>query len=183
METIVFEIIGTSALLQNNPASMQGGGGAAKGLNVKRIPDPAAEAAAKVYLDGKGVVYIPAIAFRSALLGACTGKRIGKMGAKSCVSAGVFNAETACPLFDPETRKPIKEYAVHTTRAVVQGQAVMRSRPMVEKWATRVAFEVDTDFVTAAQVRELMGLAGRSQGVGDWRPAKRGPFGRFTVKA
>lgn len=175
----VFEVTGISSLLQNNPASMVRSG---ETLGAKRIPTPTDEAAAKVYKDDDGVIYIPSIAFRSSLIGGCTGKRIGKVSAAGRVAAGVFVAEERCPLFDPKTKKPIKEYRLKTTRVVVQKNGVQRTRPEIPAWACRIALEVDTDFVSVSQVEELFGLAGRICGVGDWRPAKKGPHGRYTVK-
>lgn len=174
-----FRVVGISALLMNNPMAM--GGGGEKKMGAKKIPSPDEEAAAKVYRLDDGQLYLPSICFRSSLLRGCTGKRIGKVGAAGQVAAGVFNVGTEVRLVHPKTGKPIKDYAVHTTRCVVQKNGVIRARPMVHEWACEVPFEVDDDFVTQNHVRELLGIAGRIAGVGDWRPQTRGPYGRYRV--
>jgi hypothetical protein len=179
IQTVCYEVTGISSLLQNNPASMARGG---EGLGMKKIPSPQDEAAAKVYRNENGQIFIPAISFRSSLLGACTGRRIGKVSAASKVSAGVFNAETQCPLYHPKTGKPITEYRLHSVRCVVQKNGVTRTRPEIPEWACKVALEIDTDFVSPDLVLELLSSAGRICGVGDWRPQKRGPHGRYTAK-
>lgn len=184
-ELLAIEVEGISSLLMHNPAGSMvasDGGGGVKGPT--RIPSPTDEAARSVYADEDGGYYIPAVAFRNALLSAGTGKKIGKMSAIRAMSAGVFNAETRCLLFDPKTKKPIKTHRVHTVRAVIPSSkaAVIRGRAEVPTWATKVAFEVDTDFITVGQVKELFALAGRMIGVLDWRPERKGPHGRFKVK-
>lgn len=178
IEVRTFRVEGISSLLMNNPQGMDGG---APKMGAKKIPTPEEEAAAKVYRLEDGSLYLPSISFRSSLLRGCVGKRIGKVGAASQVAAGVFNAEPETPLIDPETGEPITEYRIHKTRCVVQKQGVIRARPEIPRWAADVVFEIDTDFVTVEQVRELLGIAGRIAGVGDWRPEKKGPHGRYRV--
>jgi hypothetical protein len=174
-----FRVEGISSLLMNSPHGMARGGSAK--LDTKKIPSPEDEAASKVYKQDDGTLFLPSISFRSSLLKGCTGRRIGKVGAATRVAAGVFNVETETPLFDPESGEPIKDYRVHVTRCVVQRNGVMRARPEIPRWAAEVVFEVDDDFVTVEQVKELLGIAGRIAGVGDWRPEKKGPYGRFKV--
>lgn len=179
IEVHTFHVEGISSLLMNNPAGM---GGGQPTMGAKKIPTPEEEAAAKVYRSADGTLYLPSIQFRSSLLNGCTGKRIGKVGAARQVSAGVFNVETETPLKTPgKSGKPIKDYRIHQTRAVVQKQGVIRARAEVPEWAADVVFEIDTDFITVDQVRELLNVAGRIAGVGDWRPAKKGPHGRYRV--
>ena len=66
-------------------------------------------------------------------------------------------------------------------RAVVQKNGILRSRPIIPVWAVDVIFEIDDDFIVPSQVLSLMNDAGRIAGVGDWRPAKKGRYGRYKV--
>ncbi len=182
-EIVVFRVTGISPLLQNNPAGMRGGVDAKK-MGTKKIPTPEEEAAAKVYQNEDGY-YIPSQAFRSAIIGrggAGSGLKIGKMTANARASAGMFTIEPFATLLDPEKWKPLKEYEIHTCRAVVQRQGVLRSRPMFPKWGTRVPMEIDDEFIAVDQVIGLMERAGKVAGVGDFRPQTKGTFGRFTVE-
>lgn len=188
MKIATFSITGLSPLLQNNPASM--GGGADSKLGIKKIPTPEEEAAAKIYRDESGVIYIPSVAFRSAMIGkggGASGRRIGKRTAIAVISGTVFNVEPRCPLYHPKTKKPITTYRINTMRAVVQGQGVRRSRPEIPEWACDVRFEIDTDFLSAGVdliriVEDLLNISGKIAGVGDYRPQKKGSYGRFSAK-
>jgi len=178
----VYKITAISPLLQNNPASMARSNG---DLGVKKIPTPDEESAQKVYRNEDGTFYILSEAFRSAIVGkggAASGRKIGKRTAISACCAGLFTTETRCTLFDPDTEKPLKKYEIDTRRAVVQGQGVLRSRPMFPKWGLLLAFEIDEDWVTLQMVLELLNIAGKVAGVGDFRPQKKGSFGRFKAE-
>jgi hypothetical protein len=177
---VSFKITGLSPLLMNNPLSMGGGGG---GLKTKKIPSPKDESDAKVYRDEEGNLYLPALMFRSALLGACAGRRLGKVGAKGVIAGSVFNTDVNTTLMDPDTGKPIREWKINVMRAVVQGNGVQRARPEIPKWSCNIDLEVDHDFIPDAQlVCDLLNIAGKVRGVGDFRPQKMGPYGRFSAE-
>lgn len=173
----VFRIEGLSSLLQNNPASMKP---TPAGVTVKKIPTPEAEAASKAY-ERDGTFFIPAIAFRSCILACCTGRKINKKAAITSMSPGVFTVEEECVLVDPKTDKPIQKYEIFTCRAVVMRAGVLRSRPMFRRWACDLALELDLDFVNVEVVHEMLSLAGKAVGIQDFRPQKKGTFGRFKV--
>jgi hypothetical protein len=180
MDIRTFRVTGKSPLLMNNGAAMRPADNTA--VKTKKIPTPEEEAAAKVYKLDSGELYLPAIAFRSSLLGGCIGRKIGKRAAKTYVSAGVFSVQTECILTDPPTNKPITEYHINTMRAVVQRNGVLRSRPEITEWQVDVQLEIDRDFLTPETVLELFNLAGKLVGIGDYRPEKTGPYGRYTVE-
>jgi hypothetical protein len=178
----IYRITGVSPLLMNNPEAMGQGN---EGLGTKKIPTPEEEAAAKVYRLESGQLYVPAVAFRSSIIGkggGASGRKIGKMTANARVAAGVFTVETKCPLIHPKTGKPIKEYQINIMRAVVQNNGVRRARPEVPEWACDLALEIDTDFISPELVLELLNISGKVAGVGDYRPQKKGPFGRFKAE-
>lgn len=182
-EIVIFKITGISALLQNNPASMAMS--QTEKVGIKKIDSPEEEAAKKVYRDEKGNFYILSDAFRASIIGkggGASGRRIGKRSAISVCSGAIFSVEPRCILVDPETQKPLKKYEIDTRRVVVMGQGILRSRPMFPKWGTRLPFEIDTDFLTKEIVLELLNIAGKICGVGDYRPQKKGSFGRFKAE-
>jgi hypothetical protein len=62
--------------------------------------------------------------------------------------------------------------------------AVSIVRPKFEKWSIALEVEITTEGDFAAKddvVKKLFEAAGSQVGLGDFRPAKRGPFGRFKV--
>jgi hypothetical protein len=186
MELAQWEIVGLSPLLQDNPSSMGGGADEKQTATRKKIPSPAEEAAASAYRLAGGQLFHPSMAFRKALLDACAGKRIGKVGARTILSGAVFNVDDAMALVDPASGEPITTWAVDTRRAVVKSSGksagVHRSRARIEKWAGVLTLEVDRDFITDLElITDLLNEAGALKGVGNYRPEKGGPFGRFRA--
>lgn len=64
---------------------------------------------------------------------------------------------------------------------VGMGSADLRYRPMFEEWATTLTIELNTSAMSIEQMINLFNVGGFAAGVGDWRPEKNGPHGRFTV--
>jgi hypothetical protein len=96
------------------------------------------------------------------------------------LSTGLFsaNGDEFIPFVDQK-----QEWVVDKRRGVLAatGVAVGIIRPKFPVWAFDVTVEVDEGQVNIAKVRELFEAAGRFSGIGDFRPARRGPFGRFKV--
>jgi hypothetical protein len=70
-------------------------------------------------------------------------------------------------------------------RAVVVGGArVMRCRPrFCPPWSVEFSLLFDPEVITREQLVSAAEAGGRLVGLGDFRPANGGPFGRFTVEA
>jgi len=69
-------------------------------------------------------------------------------------------------------------------RSVKVGQArLMRYRPRLNDWSMTVEVVFDENMIERAQILAAAENAGRYVGIGDYRPAKGGAFGRFSVEA
>jgi hypothetical protein len=70
------------------------------------------------------------------------------------------------------------------TRAVVipstKGR-ILTHRPMFDDWSLEFIVELDTSIVGPKLLRRIIDDAGKRIGIGDFRPARKGPYGRFTV--
>lgn len=178
----VFRLTGKSPLMMNNPASMQQGSPSEISTG-KQIPEPAQEAEAACYRDADGIIYLPTTNFRASLVQGCKGRKVGKKFASSMVKAGVFAADLETIIFDPSTGQPCTTYIYPGMRCVLRSNkaAVIRYRPQILPWAADVHLEVDSDFINAKQVEQLLHFAGRIAGVGEFRPANSGPYGRYTA--
>ena len=66
-------------------------------------------------------------------------------------------------------------------RIPATGGRILRHRACFDDW--RIAFTVilDEKIITEKLFRELVDIAGSHIGLGDFRPATKGPFGRFVV--
>lgn len=176
-------------LLMNNPAGMSAASDAPV-RSGKKIPKPHDEAVSKLYVlpDGSQL-YAAADWFReAALIGAKEVKDTGRRGNATMVQrfgASVFLSDPYCPLVRAATGKPVTtgddEWELFLKRVVVQGNGIVRARPLVRDWACTIEFEYDDEAMVPAMVATIMHMAGKFPGVGDYRPGKKGPFGRFRV--
>lgn len=180
MQIITYRITGVSPLLQHNPAGMKKSG---DGMSAaKKVYIAEEEAEAGVYRNERKEIVVPTIAFRSAILEASKGRKIGKVAARAVMSGSVFPVEQSCIVLDQKKFKPITEYKIHTCRAVVNKAGILRCRPMIENWCCDLALEVDTEMLPNVDiVAQLLNIAGKIIGIMDWRPQKLGTFGRFTA--
>lgn len=74
-----------------------------------------------------------------------------------------------------------QEWEIDRRPVVIQRARVTRSRPMFKKWALSFTAEIDEDELPKSVLNEILEYAGRRVGIGDFRPDKGGPFGRFIV--
>lgn len=179
LQIVTYRISEWSALLMCSPKSMQRTSSNAVGR--KKIPTAEDEAESLAYRLDSGGLYMPASAFRKALVTVCSGKRIGKRAAGAIIKGAVFCADEMCPLLSVDLRKPITEYEIHNARCVIQNAAIIRSRPLVRRWSCVLRLEVETLDVSIDNLTTLLVEAGRTTGIGSYRPEKGGPFGRFKV--
>lgn len=61
------------------------------------------------------------------------------------------------------------------------GEMVVLIRPRFDRWTFEMTISIDEARFSEKSARELIDLAGRAVGLGDFRPARKGPFGCFTV--
>jgi len=190
-----FRCTGISPLLMNNPEAMlkQRGNGGPK-VGGRAIPTPEVEAENGAYRDGDGLIF-PTAAFRNCLLSGAKPMSFKPSGRgraisfKTFLSGLLFAVGERVKLEQPNgTRLGPLDYEVSVMRAVPPGQgAVLRARPMVRQWACDVTFEYLTEYVGVAEefatsVLEAFRRAGLTVGVGNYRPEKNGPFGRYNVE-
>lgn len=70
------------------------------------------------------------------------------------------------------------------TRAVripSTGGRILAHRPMFDDWSLTFTAELDTTILSEKLLRAIIDDAGKRVGLGDFRPATKGPFGRFVV--
>lgn len=179
---IKIEISGISPLLMNrfteeNEVKVSSGisavSNAGKGT-------PREEATKKAYIDKKGYLYIPAQNIYAAIIAAGKFHKAGKnkitTTKSSLVPAGIFIEDVICPL-------GTKEFEVDSRSVVIPatGGRIMAYRPRLDEWKTSFTLDVDRSMFDEKITRLLVDDAGSKCGLCDFRPAKRGPFGRFKV--
>jgi len=175
MKTITVTIQGTAPLLMHRfPLEP------IPGLD-KLTPAEAAEHAAyrvPAGLPNAGNLHVPGEALRQALVAAgAYSKGKGRANLTKTVAAGLFVSPEYCDL-------GTADYLIDSRPVVIQATRgrIMRHRPRIETgWRVTFQIEYDPTLLSATQVRQLVDDAGSRVGVLDFRPATKGPFGRFTV--
>lgn len=184
----VFEVMGKTPLLMNNPASMLV---AKPDMKIaKEQPTPEADCEAKVFRHdfGRGLqLYLPSTCFRNTIIYACVGQKVGKLSAAKAVQASVSMPESRIPLWHVDAAKkkfarPVTEYAIDIQRAVIGTASIPRARPRVDDWCCKVPIEIDSDYMKPELILRLFQLAGRMSGLGDYRRSCGGDFGAFTAE-
>lgn len=141
---------------------------------------PREQAAPKVYLGADGKPVIPGPNLFAAIIDAGRFIKSGKSklttSRSSLVPAGLSLLELELPItpgkWEPDSRAVVNP--------ATQGRR-MCHRPRFDEWRVSFTLQVDDTFFSAGTVRALVDDAGVKVGVGDFRPSRKGPFGRFKV--
>jgi hypothetical protein len=159
-----------------------------KALKQKIIPTPEEEAKASRYVTSDGYLYIPTQGIRNSIASGGKGRRIGKMAATTILRSAMFPAEDRSILYDPATNKPLTadRYVIDTRRVQFKGSSggpssVLRSRALIDSYYVDFPLELDA-VIDDEMIVEVGNIGGRLVGIGDYRPEKSGPFGRYTIE-
>lgn len=168
------EIKGVTALLQNRFAGGEPDTSTKK--KTETTKENSVENALYVLPDGK--TYQPAESIRQALIEA--GKAFKKGRANLSKTFASF-----C-MVSPEAII-IKEKWTTDRRAVVipstKGR-VMRNRPRFDEWNLKFQITIlDDDEINEKTLHDALDYAGHYIGIGDYRPQKKGMYGRFIVSS
>ena len=178
----VFKIKGASPFLMNNPALTlvdEKESKIIKGGKKKYVDEEEAEI--RTYRTEDGNLYIPSSHFIGSLIKAGTGDKVNKRALNTLIAATVRPSEEEIPLLDKKDN-PITKYKIDKRRVVVQNAGILRCRPMITDWNCLLALDIDHEIMAEQVVLDTLKKAGSVVGVGDFRPAKKGWFGRFEAE-
>lgn len=142
---------------------------------------PLEQAAAKLYIghDKKPIIPQPNL-FRCLI----DAGKFFKMG-KSTVTTQKTSLIPACVEIDgielPLIHKEPWQVDTRAVRIPSTGGRILCHRPSFHDWGLSFTLSVDTDMIGLKLIRELVDAAGKRIGLGDFRPATKGPFGKFCV--
>ena len=127
----------------------------------------------------------PSSAVYGAIINASSNHKVkgSRKSLKSLAPGALIMRDDKMPLTMPGTHEPITEFVLDC-RAVVNPSTKGRMaciRPCFPRWVATGEIEIDDETLDPTLVKQLLDEAGRSIGIGDFRPQKCGPFGRFTV--
>lgn len=145
--------------------------------------DPREEATKAAYIAPDGTYYFSAFSIPNAMGAAGSNhKMVGSRKTLRFVVPSavrmlsdmvtILNGEGPATYFDVDSR-PV-------TIPATKGR-IMRHRPRFHEWGARFTLSIDDTQLSTEDAHTLLTEAGRSIGIGDFRPEKRGPFGTFRV--
>lgn len=137
----------------------------------------------KIYRDEQGNAGIPSENLFACLAEAGRSVKLGKKQISTASSTILPSFLSIEELFLPFIDDP--GWVVDKRRGQMTNGgskiAVGIIRPKFLDWKFGVTLEIDDSEASPDTVQELLAKAGKSIGLGDFRPAKKGPFGRFEV--
>jgi len=140
--------------------------------------EPEKQAEIVEYRDPEnGMCFIPGVAIQRALIGAAVySKGKGRATLQKPVAACVLVSPERCSL-------GVKSYSVDSRPVVVPATKgrIIRHRPRFDEWKCSFDLECDDELLSEAQLRIVVDDAGSRVGLLDFRPERKGPFGRFMV--
>jgi hypothetical protein len=159
-----------------------------KAANIGSTRTRREEASEKIYLC-KNKACLPGENLMACLISAgafirLDGKRM-MSNAKSTLLPGFLTLLTpSLMLVDPddEMKEAVWDPDVRKGTNPNGNEAVAVCRPRWDRWAFAAQIEIDTAEIGENAIRDLWDKAGRRIGLGDFRPQRKGIFGRFVVE-
>jgi len=178
MKTYNVTITGTTPLLMNRPSQLEISDKSKDVKRENRTPEELAES--KLYIDSEGKIYIPSTWIRGSLVEAGKQKKMGGKGtSKATYSKSVGSCVSVEP-FEILLKDKWKVFTILAVNPTTRGRNAL-SRPKFDKWEVNFQVVFDEDQIEPSVMKEIFDIAGKFVGVGDWRPAKKGRFGKFQV--
>lgn len=136
---------------------------------------PDEDAASRLYPTNGNGNTIPAENLRQSIIAASSRTKIGRRSATQDVAASLYIFPELLPL-SGEWHTDSRAIVIPSTKG-----RLLRHRPMFNTWSVEGQMQVNTDLVDLRTIRKIVEDAGALVGLGDFRPARKGPYGRFQV--
>lgn len=151
------------------------------GTRGANIPTKESEAEASCYWDkGKKELVFPGDNLIASIAQAGSAWKVGKTRLSPFLSS--------CLRTDPgDLSFGTNKYEIFEKRVVIQRNAVLRARPLLPAWILSFRLVVEDEYFPIQKERLFEDLklivqeAGGRIGIGDWRPSRKGRFGRFKI--
>jgi hypothetical protein len=142
---------------------------------------PREEASLVCYEDAEGRLYYPTCNIFACIIEAGKFHKSGKLkittARSSLIPAGLMIEKEFVYFKRPST------WEVDSRGVVIPstGGKIVKNRPRLDDWCLGFSLILDTKMFTPKEVRMILDDAGSKVGLGDFRPARKGIYGRFVV--
>lgn len=142
---------------------------------------PQEACAAKLYIGLDGNPMIPQPNLMRAIVEGGRFTKIGKTQVTTSKSTILYSCVDIAGAEVAITHKQPWKVDTRAVRIPSTGGRILTHRPMFDDW--KLSFEVDVDETIMGEkvFRQIVDDAGKRVGLGDFRPACKGPYGKFVV--
>lgn len=177
---VTIKSIGRGILLRSPATMFQTDG--KKGTLKKHIPTAEEDALSGCYwTEDKKSLAFPGDNIYTGLLHASTGSKLPSNKKMSLRPLVAGNVEVTPTMISFGTKK----YQIDTRRAVIGHQGIPRSRAWLPSWILTFKVGWDSGYLGLdfheTILPQLLDRLGHQIGIGDYRPEKSGPFGKFEI--
>ena len=183
MQRVLIGIEGVTPLLMNkfhDAAQMD----ATNGTRVSTVGDrgtPLEIAETKLYSNENGEPIIPQPNIFRAIIDGGTFFKNGKSKVTTLKSSLIPACLSIEELEIPLSSKEPWTVDTRPVRIPSTGGRILAHRPCFNDWALTFTALLDDSIIGIRLLREVVDAAGKRIGLGDFRPACKGPFGKFVV--
>lgn len=174
MEKIKVEIEGTSPILFNRFRDTQIEGKSKKRTGAMQMAD----VEDKLYLY-ENKPHIPAVYLKNCLMEASKQFKITGKG-KSTYSKIVASTVDVNPDMIELNAGDYEVFRISAVNPMTKGR-MMTERPRYNKWKAKFSITLNDEAVPFSVINEILEHGGKYVGIGDWRPEKKGMFGKFMI--
>lgn len=139
-------------------------------------------AESKLYLDNEGHPCIPQPNLLSCLVEGGAWHKIGKKQVTTKASSLLYSCLDVVGVMIPiEHEQP---WSVDVRPVVIPSTKgrILAFRPRFDDWRLTFEIELTAEIIGAKFARNIIDDAGMKVGLGDFRPSRKGPYGRFNIK-
>jgi hypothetical protein len=127
-----------------------------------------------------GELYIPGTNIQASIIAAGKFHKVGKSKLttmKTSLIPAFFTVNTMAALLG------VKDFEVDSRPVTIPstGGKIMRHRARLDTWKTTFSAWLDEEQCDEKMMRQLVDDAGKKIGLCDFRPERKGPFGKFVV--
>lgn len=188
MSLFAVSIQGESPLLMNRfteAAAAKVSAGTSSAITTSSKGTPREQAEPKLYKSADGRPMLPGPNVFRGLIDAGAFHKAGKRqltsSKSSLIPAGMQLLEIECPIENPFGADVTWEVDSRSVVNPATSGRMMCHRPRFDAWKISFTIKVDDRMFDERITRTLVDDLGTKIGLGDFRPSRKGPFGRFLV--
>lgn len=176
MKKIKITIKGTSPILFNRFRDSQIEGKSKKrtgGLIDSDIED-------KLYIINSKV-QLPSIYLKNCLIESAKNFKIVGKG-KSTYSKLLASTVDVTPFYTDLIADKYQIFRISAVNPMTKGR-IMTERPKYDNWEATFDIILNDEGISVSVLNEILEYSGKYVGLGDWRPEKKGMFGKFMIQS